>query len=98
MLNVSHGNSVDGGAADTAGRRPDSIGPALIDQLNRGYFCPPDAGPMWRAAWEAGVDMSLIEDALQLTSADRLREHQRALNQILAMIEVGRLHEHDSGS
>ena len=53
---------------------------------------------MWRAAWEAGVDMSLIEDALQLTSADRLREHQRALNQILAMIEVGRLHEHDSGS
>jgi len=70
----------------------------LIDQLNQGYLCPPGAGPMWRAAHEAGVDMSLIEDALQISPAQRLREHQRALNQILAMKEARRSPVHDSGS
>jgi hypothetical protein len=62
----------------------------LIDQLNRGYVCPPDAGPMWRAAYGAGVDMSLVEDALQMSPAERLQAHQRALNQILTMIEARR--------
>src|SRR5690349_13957438 len=39
---------------------------ALIDQLNRGYVCPPDAGPAWRAACEYGFDMSLVEESLRL--------------------------------
>ena len=40
---------------------------ALIEQLNRGYVCPADAGPAWRAACEYGFDMSLVEDALLMT-------------------------------
>jgi hypothetical protein len=69
---------------------------ALIAQLNRGYVCPADAGPAWRAAHEAGVDMSLIDDALQMTPAERLRDHQGALNLVL-VLEATRL-SHDSGS
>jgi hypothetical protein len=56
---------------------------ALIEQLNRGYVCPPDAGPAWRAACEYGFDMSLVEDALTKTPEERLEEHQRALNLVL---------------
>jgi hypothetical protein len=56
---------------------------ALIDQLNRGYVCPPDAGPAWRAACDYGFDMSLVEDTLQSTVEQRLAEHQRSLNLIL---------------
>jgi len=44
----------------------------LIEQLNRGYVCPPDAGPAWRAAYEAGIDMSAIERALEMTPEQRL--------------------------
>lgn len=53
--------------------------------LNQGYVCPPESGPAWRAAWEAGVDMGLVEDSLRMRPMERLREHQRALNQILAL-------------
>jgi hypothetical protein len=56
---------------------------ALIEQLSRGYACPPDAGPAWRAACEYGFDMSLVEDALRKTPEERLEEHQRALNLVL---------------
>ena len=56
---------------------------ALIEQLNRGYVCPPDAGPAWRAACEYGFDMSLVEDALSKTPEQRLEEHQRALDMAL---------------
>ena len=56
---------------------------ALIEQLNRGYVCPPDAGPAWQAACEYGFDMSLVEDALTKTPEERLEEHQRALNLVL---------------
>ena len=56
---------------------------ALIEQLNRGYVCPPDAGPAWRAACEYGLDMSLVEDALSKTPEERLKEHQHALNLLL---------------
>ncbi len=52
---------------------------ALIAQLNAGYVCPPDAGPAWRAAYEEGIDMALIEDALRLTPWERLLENDRAL-------------------
>jgi hypothetical protein len=60
--------------------------------LNRGYQCPSDAGPMWRAAWEAGVDMSLLEDAIQMSPMQRLRFHQLALNQIIALMGIGLSH------
>jgi hypothetical protein len=56
---------------------------ALIEQLNRGYVCPPDAGPAWRAACDYGFDMSLVEDALTKTPEERLAEHQRALDMCL---------------
>ncbi len=47
------------------------------------YVCPPDAGPTWRAAYDYGFDMSLVEDALRRTPEERLVEHQRALNLVL---------------
>ncbi len=59
------------------------IDEALIEQLNRGYVCPPDAGPAWRAACEYGFDMSLVEDALTKSPEERLEEHQRALDMML---------------
>ena len=62
---------------------------ATIEQLNRGYVCPPDAGPAWRAAHEFGFDMSLIEDALTKTPEQRLDDHQQALNLVLE-IEAAR--------
>jgi len=58
---------------------------ALIDELNRGYVCPPDAGPAWRAACEYGFDMSLVEDALRMTPEQRIQEHQRSLDLLLAI-------------
>ncbi|HZV36926.1 MAG TPA: hypothetical protein VFB72_20285 [Verrucomicrobiae bacterium] len=60
-----------------------------LAQMNGKYVCPPDAGPAWRAAMEYGFDMSLVEDALQLTPEQRLEQHQRALDLILAVKEAG---------
>lgn len=62
---------------------------ATIDRLNRGYVCPPEAGPAWRAAWEYGLDMSLVEEALEMTPEQRLEQHQHALN-LLLEIEASR--------
>lgn len=62
---------------------------ALIEQLNRGYVCPADAGPAWQAACEYGFDMSLVEDALLMAPEQRIEEHQRALN-LLLEIEAAR--------
>jgi hypothetical protein len=59
----------------------------LIEQLNRGYVCPPDASPEWRAACEYGFDMSLVEAALKMTPEERLEAHQRALDTILELKE-----------
>ena len=61
------------------------IDEALIEELNRGYVCPPDAGPAWRAACEYGFDMSLVEDALSKTVEERMEEHQRALDMLLVI-------------
>ncbi len=66
---------------------------ALIEELNRGYICPPDAGPAWRAACEYGFDMSLVEDALNQTPEERLEEHQRVLDMILKLMEAGVPHD-----
>ncbi len=74
----------DGGTAVTGGGTLDGAEEqSLAALLNQGYVCPADAGPLWRAAHEAGVDMGLIEDSLRLEPIERLRQHQRSLNQIL---------------
>jgi hypothetical protein len=65
---------------------------ATIAQLNRGYVCPPEAGPAWRAACEYGLDMSLVEDALRMTPEQRLEEHQRALDLVLEIEAVRARH------
>jgi hypothetical protein len=48
--------------------------------MNGLYICPPDAGPGWREAMEAGIDMTLIESALSQTPDERLAEHQQVLD------------------
>lgn len=40
---------------------------------------PEDAGPAWRAAHAAGMDMSLIEENLKLSPWERLVANDRAL-------------------
>jgi hypothetical protein len=61
---------------------------ALIEELNRGYVCPPDASPAWQAACEYGFDMSLVEEALKRTPEERLDAHQRVLDMILDLKET----------
>lgn len=56
------------------------IDAATLAQVYGECAMPPDAGPDWRAAAEFGFDMSLVEDALQLTPEPRLDEHQQVLN------------------
>jgi hypothetical protein len=64
----------------------------LIAELNRGYVCPPDAGPAWRAACEYGFDMSVVEHALSLTPEQRLAEHQQVIDFLLEV--QGANHSH----
>ena len=47
------------------------------------YACPPDAGPAWRAAYEAGCDMEELEATLRLTPEQRLLKHDRKRNEFL---------------
>lgn len=61
-----------------------------LAQINGKYVCPQNAGPAWRAAAEAGIDMTLIEHALKLTPEQRLAEHQQVLNFLLDVQESGR--------
>jgi hypothetical protein len=61
-------------------------------QINGKYACPPDAGPMWREAVAAGIDMSLIEHALTLTPEQRLAEHQQVIDFLLSVQEAGSSH------
>jgi len=51
-----------------------------LAQMNGEYAVPPNAGPAWRAAHEASLDMSLIEGALKLTPEQRLAEHQQVID------------------
>jgi hypothetical protein len=60
----------------------------IIAELNAGYRLPADAGPAWRAAYEAGEDMSLLECNLSLTPEQRIEQHQRALDLALAIREA----------
>ena len=68
------------------------IDSATLAQMNGEYCMPADAGPAWRAAHAAGIDMSLIEHALTLTPEQRLAEHQQVLDFLLEVQEAGRKH------
>ena len=68
------------------------IDAATLAQINGEYVMPDDAGPAWRAAHAAGIDMSLIEDALRMTPEQRLDEHQQVLNFLLEVQEAGQAH------
>jgi hypothetical protein len=57
--------------------------------MNGEYIMPPEAGPAWRAAHAAGIDISLIEDSLQLTPEQRLAEHQQVIDFLLEVQEAG---------
>ncbi|MDE3099961.1 MAG: hypothetical protein KGJ88_10860 [Verrucomicrobiota bacterium] len=57
--------------------------------MNGKYVCPPDAGPCWRAAMEAGIDMSLIEENLRRSPWERLLANDMALA-LIRKIEGGR--------
>jgi hypothetical protein len=59
-----------------------------LAQMNGKYICPPDAGPAWRAAMEAGVDMSLIEENLRRTPWERLLANESALALIRVIQKV----------
>ncbi len=63
-----------------------------LARINGKYVCPPDAGPAWRAAMEAGIDMSLIEHALTLTPEQRLAEHQQVIDFLLTVQKAGSAH------
>jgi hypothetical protein len=67
-----------------------------LARINGRYVCPRDAGPAWRAAMEYGFDMSLVEDALRMTPEQRLEQHQRALDLVLAVKEAGERERHAS--
>jgi len=49
---------------------------------------PAKEGPAWRAAAAYGFDMSLIECSLELTPAERIRQHSQALR-TAALLRAG---------
>jgi hypothetical protein len=63
-----------------------------LAQINGEYTLPADAGPAWRAAHTAGLDMSLIEGALRLTPEQRLAEHQQVIDFLLEVQAAGKSH------
>jgi ribosomal protein L17 len=65
------------------------VDPETLAQMNGKYACPPGAGPAWRAAMAAGIDMSLIEHALTLTPEQRLAEHQQVIDFLLTLKGAG---------
>jgi hypothetical protein len=69
------------------------IDEATLAQMNGEYVMPPDAGPAWREAQAAGLDMSLIEHSLEQSPAQRLAKHQQALDFVL---EVHQKLNHDA--
>lgn len=68
------------------------IDEVTLAQMNGRYEMPPDAGPAWRAAFEAGIDMSLIEASLKLTPEQRLAEHQQVIDFLLEVQKAGQSH------
>jgi hypothetical protein len=68
------------------------IDATTLAQMNGAYAMPADAGPAWRAAHDAGVDMSLIEDSLRLTPEQQLAEHQQVVDFLLEVQDASRTH------
>ena len=68
------------------------IDEATLAQMNGEYVMPPDAGPAWRAAHAAGIDMSLIEESLKQTPEQRLAEHLQVIDFLLEAQEAGQVH------
>ncbi len=68
------------------------IDETTLAQMNGEYAMPPDAGPAWRAAFESGIDMSLLEESLKLTPEQRLAEHQQVLDFLIEVQEAGQSH------
>jgi hypothetical protein len=60
-----------------------------------GYVCPPEAGPAWRAAQAAGMDLSLI---LSLEALIRAKEAMGRLQDELAVIQLKAIREKLAGS
>lgn len=60
-----------------------------LARINGKYVPPADAGPEWRAAMAAGIDMSLIEVELELTPEERLKRHHRMLEFFLEVKGAG---------
>ena len=48
-------------------------------RASKPYVCPPEAGPAWRAAYEAGYDMAEIEDNLSLTREERMKKQDQRM-------------------
>lgn len=63
-----------------------------LAQINGAYAMPADAGPAWRAAHAAGIDMSLLEASLKLTPEERLAEHQQVLDFLVEVQAAGPTH------
>jgi len=63
-----------------------------LAEMNGEYHLPCDAGPHWRAAHEAGLDMSLLEQMLELTPEQRLAEHQQVIDFLLEVQAAGTAH------
>jgi hypothetical protein len=53
--------------------------------MNGAYVMPGDAGPAWRAAYESGIDMSLLEENLSRTPWERLVANDEALALVRAL-------------
>lgn len=58
-------------------------------EIHQEYVIPPDAGPAWREACEAGLDMSLIEATLKLTPEQRLAQHQQVIDFLIEVQAAG---------
>jgi hypothetical protein len=65
------------------------IDAATLAQINGEYVMPPDAGPAWRAAFQAGVDMSLIEINMRRTPWERLLANDSALRLVRDLEKAG---------
>ena len=61
------------------------IDAATLAQMNGEYVMPPNAGPAWRAAAAAGMDMSLLEVNLKRSPWERLLANDSALALVRAV-------------
>jgi len=70
---------------------------SLKDTSQAAATCTIPAGPAWKAAREYGCDMSIIEDNLRKTPAERIRAHAAALNTLLMLKNGKRTSSREAG-